>query len=573
MAGEGGYGGVLDGGVSRARFLKLAGLGAGISFFPGSLFPANAAQAVGVPEILDPTRYPYPIAAWWPPPPVENTGTKEAQQENTNALYADLAVAGFNTVIGGNGVSNIRANNLALKACAVNGLRLVLDDSFLRNNIDPPPNTGRSAGQEEPESVMQALAEQDSQRDVGARAVSDRQAAITDRLEELKRELLKDEPLKDQHYSALAGILLDDEPGKSLFPILKFAKAQVREVFGEDELPYVNVWPSHAHPSALEAKSYTDYLDRYMNRKRYPNAVAPPFLSFDHYPLLADGRTTPDFFYNHAVIRNFAKRFGVSSWAFVQSVGFDGSNVGLGVRRRPPVEADIFWQINVALAYGVKGIQYFTYWTPNDPDVEFEKALVGPDGNPTERYGYAREANEFLRKVGGILLPLTSVSHFGGEEPAARRPALPGEQFRQGGLRGCRHLRPVRQTQRRHRTVPARCEPLAQQGGDDATDDLRHRRHRRGVRPFRGRGGRVQVRHPRREPPGPHRHHEPWQGDSVPLAHRPTEGTFRAPGFGCGPCRSSECPSACQLAASRKRRSRARSSLVKPLSTGRISST
>ena len=31
----------IHGGVSRARFLKLAGLGAGLSLFPGSLFPVG----------------------------------------------------------------------------------------------------------------------------------------------------------------------------------------------------------------------------------------------------------------------------------------------------------------------------------------------------------------------------------------------------------------------------------------------------------------------------------------------------------------------------------------------------
>jgi hypothetical protein len=180
-------------------------------------------------------------------------------------------------------------------------------------------------------------------------------------------------------------------------------------------LPYVNVWPSHAYPkNALEAESYTDYLEKYLNKKRYPSTVPPPVLSFDHYPLLADERTSPDFFYNHAVIRTFARRFGVLSWGFVQSVGFEGSRVGLGVRR-PPDEAEIFWQINVALAYGVKGIQYFTYWTPSDPDVEFKNALITRDGAQTDLYDYARRANEFLRKVGGVLLPLnsTSVTHFG----------------------------------------------------------------------------------------------------------------------------------------------------------------
>jgi hypothetical protein len=402
---------ILDGGVSRARFLRLAGLGAGLSLFPGSVFSANAAgaQAAGRPEILDGPKY--PIAAWWPPPPVENTGTREAQQAATNDLYEELADAGFNTVIGGNGVSNPRANRLALAACATYDLRLVLDDSDLRDAIDPPPpKAARSADQDETESAMQALTEQPSQQDVSVQAVNDRQAAVTRRIEALREELLDNSP----DLSALAGILLDDEPGRSLFPILKFAKEEVKRVFVEGELPYVNVWPSHASKEgALEAESYTDYLRRYMDRKRYPNAVAPPMLSFDHHPLLlADERTTPDFFYNHAVIRNFAQRFGVPSWGFVQSMDFVGD--GLEMRRRPD-EDEIFWQINVALAYGVKGIQYFTYWTPEDNVVKFGTALIKRIGEKTPLYDSAARANEFLRKVGEILLPLTSVSvtHFG----------------------------------------------------------------------------------------------------------------------------------------------------------------
>jgi hypothetical protein len=73
----------------------------------------------------------------------------------------------------------------------------------------------------------------------------------------------------------------------------------------------------------------------------------------------------------------------------------------------------------VALAYGVKGIQYFTYWTPVDNEVRFGTALIRRTGERTGEktplYDSAAKANEFLRKVGEILLPLTSVSvtHFG----------------------------------------------------------------------------------------------------------------------------------------------------------------
>ena len=411
MAGDGGHRGVFDDGISRARFLKLAGLGAGLSLFPGSLFSQNVAgaQAVGRPEILTDARY--PIAAWWPPPPVPKDDPNDPRSDNerTNVLYEDLAGAGFNAVLGGNGVTNNRANTLALEACGANGLRLILADQALRNAIDGTATApaAQSEAQEEPQGALQALTEQNSPQDLQAQAAADPDA-VSQRIQDLYTRF--------GNHPALAGLLLYDEPHRSLFRILRHAKEQVEQKAGGGDLPYVNVWPSHASPNnALGAESYTDYLEKYMNETRYPNsAVAPPVLSFDHYPLLAEEKTTPDFFYNHAVIRSFARRFGVPSWGFVQSMGFDGRNVGLGVRRRPD-EAEIFWQINVALAYGVKGIQYFTYWTPENNEVKFGEALITRAGNPTALYSYATRANESLRKVGRVLLPLTSVSvtHFG----------------------------------------------------------------------------------------------------------------------------------------------------------------
>lgn len=418
MVGIGGYGGgASGGGVSRGRFLKLAGLGVGLSLFPGSLFPAapGRAQVVGGPGILNGG---YPIAAWWPPPPVPNTDPDPAGK--TAARYAELAGANFNAVIGGNGVGNDRANRLALDACEANGLRLVLADAALGNAIKgtAAAPAGRSGAEEEPEGVLQALTEQDSQQDVRAQAAADR-TTITQRIEQLHAGF--------GGRPGLAGVFLYDEPGRSLFPDLRFAKEEVERVFGPDELPYVNAWPSYASPkNALEAPSYGEYLNNYLDEAKYPgSAVAPPFLSFDHYPLLSNERTTADFFFNHAVIRNFSRRFGVPSWGFVQSMGFDGRAVGLGVRRSPD-EAEIFWQINVALAYGVKGIQYFTYWTPDDANgVRFGNALITRSGTRTPIYASATRANDYLRRVGAVLLPLTSTSVTHALEPKPPRGARP----------------------------------------------------------------------------------------------------------------------------------------------------
>jgi hypothetical protein len=165
----------------------------------------------------------------------------------------------------------------------------------------------------------------------------------------------------------------------------------------------VNVWPSYASTSALGTATYEAYLDQYMLK------VAPPVLSFDHYPLLENG-ITADYFYNWAEIRRRALGAGVPSWGFIQSVDFGGSGL---LRRRRPDERELLWQVNVGLAYGAKGVQYFTYWTPDPPPdapIWFGQALISREAQRTSLYYAAGRVNAYLRVIGGRLLSLLSES-------------------------------------------------------------------------------------------------------------------------------------------------------------------
>jgi hypothetical protein len=201
-------------------------------------------------------------------------------------------------------------------------------------------------------------------------------------------------------YPALAGLNLYDEPSRALFGIVGYAKEAIRGLAAE-QLPYVNIWPSYASLSALGTSSYEDYLRLYLSE------VKPPLLCFDHYPLLSGSQITSSYFYNLAVIRRYSLQAGIPSWVFIQSAGFGGSGTRISYRRRPN-EAEIRWQINVSLAYGAKGIQYFTYWTPTA--MGFVESLVSRDGVLTPLYAYAKRANDRLKVVGKVLLPLTSES-------------------------------------------------------------------------------------------------------------------------------------------------------------------
>jgi hypothetical protein len=375
----------------RAEFLQLAGRGIGLSLVPSSILFAGAEHAFGATaEILADERF--PIGLWWPPPP----------EMTTTARYEQIRQAGFNFVIGGNGVVNNATNPSALRAAAANGLRFVLTDSSLQNLVRGSSIDASAAPALDTEtpSLMRYLLEQD----VSTEPDPPSYFANSTSQDEVRTSIVELLNLYGDH-PALAGLNLYDEPSSSLFGILGFAK-EVLKRRAPRELPYVNVLSSYVTPSSMGAQTYEGYLDRYMS------TVRPPLLCFDHYPLLSGGGITNSYFYNWATIRKFALRHGVPSWGFILSVDIENSVAGFADWRRPNKQ-ELLWQVNVGLAYGVKGIQYFTYWTPVKPPdapVRFGRALVSASGELTPLYHHAKDVNGYLRVMGKEILPLVSES-------------------------------------------------------------------------------------------------------------------------------------------------------------------
>jgi hypothetical protein len=214
-----------------------------------------------------------------------------------------------------------------------------------------------------------------------------------------------------------------DEPSTDKFALLGYARAQIQQQASGRLLPWANLYPytnSSDTLASLEATSYDDYLQQYRSKANLP------FICFDHYPLLLGTAITGDYFQNWADIRNYALKTTpnlpgvIPSWVFIQSVDFSWTDDSYPARRKPN-EDELFWQVNVSLAYGAKGIQYFTYWTPTPaPDalIQFGEALVSPSGNLTPLYDHAKRVNAYLKVVGKALLTLRSVSVVhAGEDP------------------------------------------------------------------------------------------------------------------------------------------------------------
>src|SRR5690606_10925390 len=108
------------------------------------------------------------------------------------------------------------------------------------------------------------------------------------------------------------------------------------------------------------------------------------------------------FFANLAVIRDTALRHDLPFMLIVLTTPHGPY--------RDPTEAEIAWQVHHALAYGARGVSYFTYWTPDpDPEWEFRHGLI-EDGKPTLHYLQVAQLNRTLRALGTALRGFTSIA-------------------------------------------------------------------------------------------------------------------------------------------------------------------
>lgn len=167
----------------------------------------------------------------------------------------------------------------------------------------------------------------------------------------------------------------------------------------------------------IQGGTYEDYVYRWVSH-------APDVLSFDHYPFrLSNGETilTEKYFDNLEIIRRQALYGDIPFWSYIQSVGI--SHEGIKV----PERSELYFQVYTSLAYGAKGIIYFTYLTPNGTG--FHGGLLATDGTPNPTYALARELNQEVLKLGPILQNTVSEAVYHTGEIPLGASQLPGDSF------------------------------------------------------------------------------------------------------------------------------------------------
>jgi hypothetical protein len=295
-----------------------------------------------------------PIGAWVSPPPGNWGGTGNANYI-TNENYKTAKESGLNFLISlyERAESNMSGIMDALNFSQANGLKYIVTDSLIQTGYDDYDrlNSGLSAYKNHP---------------------------------------------------AFMGNMLSDEPSTPIFELLGECQKNFTKAAPNSCL-YVNLLPNYATKNQLfisksdggggnpTKQDYQNYLDQYVT------AVKPKYLSYDYYPISDIYPTVASaYFENMSAIRYTAKKSNIPFWVFIQSCSFGGGT-------RIPTKSETFWQVNTSLAYGAKGIQYFTYWQPIESN-DFAGSMITKTGQKTPIYYDVQEMNRQVAAVDSVLM-------------------------------------------------------------------------------------------------------------------------------------------------------------------------
>jgi hypothetical protein len=219
--------------------------------------------------------------------------------------------------------------------------------------------------------------------------------AVSDKfvLDEPRKTAIRDFVRKIKDHPGLYGYHLRDEPRFFLIDTL----AKVAD-FIRDLDPYHLCYINHNPPvsqDGLGAGSVELFWKGYIQRCR------PRFLSYDHYPIQIGsdeeirnlgpnapnvfGKVVvkPDYFEALDGCRTFSTFYGIPFWVFTCSVRHG--------QYPAPTEGYMRFQLNCNLAYGARGLQYFTY--------AYAQAMVRRDGTTTPEWEIARQINADIHKL------------------------------------------------------------------------------------------------------------------------------------------------------------------------------
>ncbi|MCE9589499.1 MAG: hypothetical protein K8S99_03130 [Planctomycetes bacterium] len=192
-------------------------------------------------------------------------------------------------------------------------------------------------------------------------------------------------------HPAVFGYYVKDEPSAEEFAGLAVVANEFRRL-APGKWPYINLFPDYATPAQLGAPTYDEHLERFIQ------ACRPSILSYDNYSLMENEDVRPAYWTNIESMRAASVRHRIPFWNIVLTVAH--------FQYREPTAADARFQAYTTMAYGGRGLSYFTYFSP--PIGNYRAAAVDQFGNETPTWQYLQHVNLQIANLAPHLLALRS---------------------------------------------------------------------------------------------------------------------------------------------------------------------
>ena len=209
-------------------------------------------------------------------------------------------------------------------------------------------------------------------------------------------------------YDNLSGFHLRDEPTSNLFPKLTEAVETVhaaRESLGATDFqPGLNAFPSVGWNQLSEG------TDPEMNWQKYLNGLCDTgvnYLMFDAYPFTnVPGEIQGTWLNALGTINETAKQYGIPWQGWIQC---GGAMPAFSPSHRVVNEGEMNWNVGTMLAFGAKGMGYYTGVTPNfwskvDESQVNNDSLLNKYGSKTPFWYYAKKINAQVQAMAPVLL-------------------------------------------------------------------------------------------------------------------------------------------------------------------------
>jgi hypothetical protein len=192
------------------------------------------------------------------------------------------------------------------------------------------------------------------------------------------------------------GYRLVDEPRRDTFKqVSRWVSAFESEA--PDKIPFVNLFPDYSeHKAGVLDDAYHTYMQAFVDE------VKPRVLSFDNYGLFANGELRDTYFPNLETARDMSLKAGLPFY-----------HVILGNTHFDYAEPSPQWfrfQVYSSLAYGVRGIAWFTYIDRERGN--YRSAAIDLYGRRSPTWKMLRDVNLVCHHLAPTLVQMQSVGVF-----------------------------------------------------------------------------------------------------------------------------------------------------------------